>query len=73
MVAVIVSAKVSVFYSRINKIFPKSSQRLYLAQTVTKSIKPYINRGYMNYLLLNMNKQQGTKIKLGCLPTSAIV
>ena len=27
----------------------------------------------MNYLLLNMNKKQGTKIKLGCLPTSAIV
>ena len=73
MAAILVSAKVSVFYSKINKTFPKSSQRLYLAQTVTKSIKPYINRGYMNYLLLNRIKKQGTKIKLGCLPTSAIV
>ena len=73
MEAILVSAKVSVFYSMINKTFPKSSQRFYLAQTLIKSIKPHLNRGYMNYLLLNRSKKQGTKVKLGCLPTSAIV
>ena len=73
MAAILVSAKVSVFYSMINKTLPKSSQRFYLAQTLIKHIKPHINIGYMNYLLLNRNKKQGTKIELGCLPTSAIV
>ena len=73
MAAVIVSAKVSVFYSKFNKTFPKSSQRFYLAQTIIKHIKPHLNRGYMSYLLLNRRKKQGIKIKLGCLPTSAIV
>ena len=73
MTAVLVSAKVSVFYCKFNKTFPKSSQRFYLAQTLIKHIKPHLNRGYMNYLLLNRNKKQGTKIELGCLPTSAIV
>ena len=34
MTAVLVSAKVSVFYSKIKKTFPKSSQRFYLAQTL---------------------------------------
>ena len=32
MAAVLVSAKVSVFYIKIKKTFPKSSQRFYLAQ-----------------------------------------
>ena len=45
MAAIIVSAKVSVFYSMINKTFPKSSQRFYLAQTVTKTKKLNHNRG----------------------------
>ena len=36
MAAVLMSAKVSVFYSKINKTFPKSSQRFYLAQTLIK-------------------------------------
>ena len=45
MTAVLVSAKVSVFDSMINKTFPKSSQRFYLAQTLTKRIKPHLNRG----------------------------
>ena len=73
MAEIIVSAKVSVFYSKIAKTSPKSSQRFYLAQTLIKSIKPHPNRSYMNYLLLNSSKNQGIKIKLGCLPTSAIV
>ena len=45
MAAILVSANVSVFYSMINKTFPKSSQRFYLAQTLIKHIKPHINRG----------------------------
>ena len=73
MAANLVSAKVSVFYSMIIKTSPKSSQRFYLAQTLIKNIKPYLNTGYINYLLLNRSKTQGTKIKLGCLPTNAIV
>ena len=73
MASILVSAKVSVSYSKITKTFPKFSQRFYLAQTLIKSIKPHLNRGYMNYLLLNRSKKQETKIKLGFLPTSAIV
>ena len=45
MAANVVSAKVSVFYIKIAKTFPKSSQRFYLAQKLTKSIKPHPNRG----------------------------
>ena len=45
MAAVLVSAKVSVFYSMINKTSPESSQRFYLAQTLIKSIKPHLSRG----------------------------
>ena len=36
MAEVLVSAKVSVFYSKFNKTFPKSSQRFYLARTLIK-------------------------------------
>ena len=39
MTAVLVSAKVSIFYSKFNKTFPKSSQRFYLAQTLIKQKK----------------------------------
>ena len=39
MAAVLVSAKVSVFYSKCNKTFPKSSQWFYLAQTLIKHKK----------------------------------
>ena len=44
MAAILVSAKVSVFYSMIAKTFPESSQRFYLAQTLLKHIKPHLNR-----------------------------
>ena len=73
MAAILASAKVSVFYSKIKKTFPKSSQRFYLAQTLIKHKKHNQNRGYINYSLLNRSKNQGIKIKLGCLPTNAIV
>ena len=39
MEAILVSAKVSVFYSKIEKTFPKSSQRFYLEQTLIKHKK----------------------------------
>ena len=45
MAAVLVSAKVSVFYSKINKTLPKSSQRFYLAQKLIKQEKHNQNRG----------------------------
>ncbi len=73
MTEVLMSTKVSVFYSKFNKTFPKSSQWFYFAQTLIKHKKHNQNRGYINYLLLNRSKNQGIKIKLGCLPTSAIV
>ena len=73
MAAFLVSTEVSVFYSKINKTFPKSSQRFYLAQTLIKHKKRNQTRGKISYLLLNRSKKQGIKIKLGCLPTSAIV
>ena len=44
MAAVLVSAKDSVFYSKINKTFPKSSQWFYLAQTLIKNKKHNQNR-----------------------------
>ena len=56
MEEILVSAKVSVFYRKIKKTFPKSSQRFYLAQTLIKRIKPHLNRGYINYLFLNRIK-----------------
>ena len=45
MAAVLVSAKVSVFYSKCNKTFPKSSQRFYLAKPLIKHKKQNQNRG----------------------------
>ena len=51
------SAKVSVFYSKFNKTFPKSSQRFYLAQTLIKHKKHNQNRGKIIYLL-NNNKDK---------------
>ena len=45
MEAILVSAKVSVFYSKIKKTFPKSAQRFYLEQTLIKHKKHNQNRG----------------------------
>ena len=73
MAAVLVSAKVSVFYSKFNKTFPKSSQRFYLAQTLIKHKKKQPKQRLNNLFITKHIKKQGIKIKLGCLPTSAIV
>ena len=45
MAAILASAKVSVFYSNIEKTFPKSSQWFYLAQTLIKRKKHNQNIG----------------------------
>ena len=45
MAADLVRAKVSVFYNKCYKTFPKSSQRFYLAQTLIKHKKHNQNRG----------------------------
>ena len=58
MAAILVSAKVSVFYNKIKKTFPKSSQRFYLTQTPIKHKKHNHNSSMMNYLLLNSSKEQ---------------
>ena len=42
MAAILVSTKVSVFYSMVNKTFPKSSQRFYLAKKLIKHKKSII-------------------------------
>ena len=58
MAAIPVSAKVSVFYSKIKKTFPKSSQRFYLAQTLIEHKKHNQNRGYIKYLFLKRRKSK---------------
>ena len=73
MTAVIMSAKVSVFYSKFNKTFPKSSQRFYLAQTLIKHKKKQPKQRLDNLFITKQEQKQGIKIKLGCLPTSVIV
>ena len=73
MVAVLLSAKVSVFYSRINKTFPKSSQWFYLAQTLIKHKKTQPKQRLDKLFITKQEQKQVIKIKLGCVPTSAIV
>ena len=51
MAVVVVSAKVSVFNSKCNKTFPKSSQQFYLAQTLIKHKKHNQNLGRYRFLL----------------------
>ena len=57
MTAVLMRAKVSVFYSKFNKTFPKSSQWFYLGQTLIKHKKHNQNRVYINYLLNNSKEK----------------
>ena len=73
MAAVLVSAKVSVFYSKIKKTFPKSSQRFCLAQTLIKHKKTQQKQRLDGLFIPKQKQKLKTKIKLGCLPTSAIV
>ena len=63
MTAVLVSAKVSVFYSKFNKTFPKSSQRFYLAQTLIKNKKTQPKQRLDNLFITK--QEQKTRIDLG--------
>ena len=67
MAANLVSAKVSVFYSKIAKTFPKSSQRLYLTQTLIKSINPHLKTG-LELFITKQNQKSRNKNKIGLPP-----
>ena len=67
MAAILASAKVSVFYSRIKKTFPKSSQWFYLAQTLTKHKKTTKQR--LDKLFITKQEQKArNKNKIGLPP-----
>ena len=68
MAAVIVSAKVSVFYSKFNKTFPKSSQRFYLAQTVIKHKKTQPKQRLNNLFITKQEQKARNKNKIGLPP-----
>ena len=73
MAAVLVSAKVSVFLQQVQQDFPQVFPTVLLGTNTNYTQKHNQNRGYIIYLLANRSKKQGIKIKLGCLPTSAII
>ena len=67
MAAILVSAKVSVFYSKSKKTFHKSSQRFYLAQTLTKHKKQPKQR--LDKLFITKQEQKSrNKNKIGLPP-----
>ena len=68
MAAVLVSAEVSVFYSKINKTFPKSSQRFYLAQTLIKHKKTQPKQRLNNLFITKKDKKARNKNKIGFPP-----
>ena len=67
MEAVLVSTKVSVFYSKFNKTFPKSSQRLYLAQTLIKH-KNTKKQMLGKFFITKQEKKARNKNKIGLPP-----
>ena len=68
MTAVLVSAKVSVFYSKFNKTFPKSSQRFYLAQTLIKHKKHNQKQRLNNLFIIKHEQKARNKNKIGLPP-----
>ena len=68
MAAILVSAKVSVFYSKIIKTFPKSSQRFYLAQTLTKHKKTQPKQRLDKLFITKQEKKARNKNKIGLPP-----
>ena len=67
MAAILMSAKFSVFYSKIKKTFPKSSQRFYLVQTlITQKTHP---KHRLDKLLITKHEQKArNKNKIGLPP-----
>ena len=68
MTAVLVSAKVSVFYSQFNKTFPKSSQRFYLAQTLIKHKKTQEKQRLNSLFITKQELKSRNKNKIGLPP-----
>ena len=68
MAAVLVSAKVSVFYSKIKKTFPKSSQRFYLAQTLIKHKKHKPKQRLDKLFITKQDQKSRNKNKIGLPP-----
>ena len=68
MTAVLVSAKVSVFYSKFNKTFPKSSQRFYLAQTLIKNKKTQLKKRLNKLFITKPEQKSRNKNKIGLPP-----
>ena len=71
MAANLVSAKVSVFYSKFNKTFPKSSQRFYLAQTLIKHKKTQPKQRLNNLFITKQEQKARNKNKIGLPPNKS--
>ena len=67
MAAILVSAKVSIFYSMIAKTFPKSSQRFYLAQKLIKH-KTTSKQRLDGLFITKENQKARNKNKIGLPP-----
>ena len=65
---VLVNAKVSVFYSKIKKTSPKSSQRFYLAQTLIKHKKTQPKESLNNLFITKQEQKARNKNKIGLPP-----
>ena len=68
MAAILVSAKVSVFYSKIKKTFPKSSQRFYLAKTLIKHKKTQPKMRLDKLFITKQEPKARNKNKIGLPP-----
>ena len=68
MTAVLMSAIVSVFYSKFNKTFPKSSQRFYLAQALIKHKKTQPKQRLNNLFITKQEQKAMNKNKIGLPP-----
>ena len=62
------SGKVSVFYSKFNKTFPKSSQRFYLAQTLIKHKKTQLKERLDKLFITKQEQKARDKNKIGFPP-----
>ena len=68
MTSVLVSAKVSVFYSKFNKTFPMSSQRFYLAQTLIKHKKTQPKQRLDKLFITKQEQKSRNKNRIGLPP-----
>ena len=73
MTAVLVSAKVSVFYSKFNQDFPQVFPTVLLGTNTNQTQKTQPKQRLDNLFITKQEQKARKKIKLGCLPTSAVV